>query len=122
MRKTFLCFVLLIAMSLITSCSGGGSSGDGSNGGAAGANSGGTATLQWTTPASNIDGATMTVAGYKIYYGTEAGVYTNVIDVGKVNTYTVSGLSVGNTYFFAVTAYDANGVESDPTDEQAKTL
>jgi fibronectin type 3 domain-containing protein len=114
MRKTFLCLVLLIAMSLVTSC--GGSGGGNSN-------TSGKATLQWTTPASYIDdGTAMTVAGYKIYYGTETGVYTNVIDVGKVNAYTVSGLSVGNTYFFAVTAYDATGVESDPTDEQAKTL
>lgn len=103
-------------MSLITSCSGGG-------GGAPAANSGGTATLQWSTPASYIDdGTPMTVAGYKIYYGTETGVYTDVIDVGNVNSYTVSGLPLGNTYFFAVTAYDADGVESDPTDEQAKTL
>jgi len=117
MKKAFLCVALLIAVSLVASCSGGGG-----GGGTANVTPSGTATLQWSTPASDIDGAAMTVAGYKVYYGTESGVYTTVIDVGNVNTYTVSGLPAGTTYFFAVTAYDTSGVESDPTDEQAKTL
>jgi|AGTN01.1.fsa_nt_gi Fibronectin type III domain. len=114
--------MLLIALPLIASC--GGSNGGGGEGGtsaAAAVNTIGTVTLQWTTPALNVDGEPMTVAGYKIYYGTESGVYTNVIDIQNTTTYTVSGLPVGYTYFFAITAYDADRVESDPTDEQAIT-
>jgi len=115
MKKAFLCIVLLIALSLVTSCSGGG-------GGTADVTPTGTATLHWSTPTTDIDNAAMTVAGYKVYYGTESGVYTTAIDVGNVTTYTVSGLPLGSTYFFAITAYDASGVESDQTDEQTKTL
>jgi len=112
MKKAFLCIVLLIALSLITSCSGG----------TADVTPTGTATLHWSTPTTDIDNAAMTVTGYKIYYGTESGVYTNVVEAGNVTTYTISGLPLGHTYFFVITAYDASGVESDPTDEQAKTL
>jgi len=118
MKKSFLCIVLLIALSLVTSCSGGG----GGGGGTADVTPTGTATLHWSTPTTDIDDAAITVAGYKVYYGTESGVYTTAIDVGNVTTYTVTGLPLGNTYFFAITAYDASRVESDPTDEQTKTL
>jgi len=33
-----------------------------------------------------------TVAGYKIYYGSASGNYTNVVDVGNVTNATISGL------------------------------
>jgi hypothetical protein len=52
------------------------------------------------------------VTGYRVYYGAASGDYTTSIVVGNVTTNTVSGLASGVTYFFAVTAYDANGVES----------
>lgn len=101
---------MLFMFLLVISCSGGGGT------------SGASTTLNWSTPASDINGTPITVAGYKIYYGTESQTYTSVIDVGNVTTYKVSGLPTGATYYFAVTAYDATGVESDPTDEQSKTL
>lgn len=53
-----------------------------------------------------------TVAGYNIYYGTESGVYTNVVDVGNTTNATIDGLSVGSTFYFAVTAYNSNEIES----------
>jgi hypothetical protein len=37
------------------------------------------------------------------------------IVVGKVTSYQVTGLMPGNTYYFAVSAYDANGNESQPS-------
>ena len=43
------------------------------------------------------------LAGYKVYIGTTSGSYSTSIDVGKVTTYTVTGLANG-TYNFAVTA------------------
>ena len=46
------------------------------------------------------------LAGYKLYYGTASRQYTTSIDVGKVITYTLSGLPTG-TYYFALTAYSA---------------
>jgi fibronectin type 3 domain-containing protein len=52
------------------------------------------------------------IAGYKIYYGRSSRNYTNCIDVGKRTSYTVSGIQMGLTYYFATTAYDADGYES----------
>lgn len=53
-----------------------------------------------------------TVAGYRLYLGTESQVYTNVVDIGSQTTATVSSLAAGVTYYFAVTAYDLGGLES----------
>jgi hypothetical protein len=52
------------------------------------------------------------VTGYRIYYGTASGSYSNNLAVGNVTKCTVPGLGNGVRYFFAATAYDANGVES----------
>jgi hypothetical protein len=52
------------------------------------------------------------LAGYKIYYGLSSGNYTFSINVGKVTQYTVSQLTEGLVYYFAVTAYDTAGNES----------
>lgn len=53
------------------------------------------------------------VAGYNIYYGGASRTYTNVLSVGNTTNATVSGLLEGQNYYFAVTAYDAAGNESD---------
>jgi hypothetical protein len=66
-------------------------------------------TLAW----DNSDGAT----GYRIYYGTVNRNYTSVVDVGNVTTYTFANLLNGVTYYFAATAYDASGNESDYSEE-----
>jgi hypothetical protein len=65
-------------------------------------------TLAWTRNSSH----TPEVAGYHIYYGTASKNYTNNMMVGNVATCVVSGLTAGVTYFFAVTAYNTNGLES----------
>ena len=52
------------------------------------------------------------VTGHFLYYGTACKAYTNRIDTGTNTMATVSGLQEGQTYYFAVTAYDADGVES----------
>jgi len=64
------------------------------------------ATLAWD-PNTESD-----LAGYRIHYGTASGSYTVHTDVHNVTTYTVDGLTAGQTYYFAVTAYDASGNES----------
>ncbi len=50
--------------------------------------------------------------GYKIYYGTSSRNYTVSIDVGKITSYTVNGLSLGRTYYFALKAVDTAGNQS----------
>jgi hypothetical protein len=62
------------------------------------------------------------LGGYKLYYGTASEAYTQVIDVGKNTQVTVSNLSQGVTYFFAVTAYNLQGAESDYSNEIQNTV
>jgi len=52
------------------------------------------------------------VVGYRIHFGTNAGDYSFVTNVGMVRTQTVVLPHTGR-WFFAATAVDANGVESD---------
>ncbi len=59
------------------------------------------------------------VVGYILYYGNATGVYSSRVDVGTNTAFTISGLKEGQTNFFVVTAYDAAGLESDPSNELA---
>lgn len=45
------------------------------------------------------------VDGYKVYWEAESGKYTNSTDVGKVTSYTITGLTNGVSYYITVTAY-----------------
>jgi hypothetical protein len=72
------------------------------------------AALSWVAPTENTDGTPVTdLAGYHIYYGTNAGELTSSIDVagGGSTNYTVNGLAEG-TYYFAVIAYNSAGFDS----------
>ncbi len=51
------------------------------------------------------------LAGYKIYYGVES--FTKVVNVGNTTSYSIGDLTAGNTYIFAVTAYDDSRNESE---------
>jgi len=70
------------------------------------------------------DGVTGAV-GYRIYYRTAPGSYLQNLeeglDVGNVTTFVATGLTVGTTYHFAVTAYDLMG-ESDFSNEACQTI
>ncbi|RCX10542.1 dockerin type I repeat protein [Anaerobacterium chartisolvens] len=57
---------------------------------------------------------------YNIKYGTEPGVYTDTINGVTSSPYTVTGLSGGTEYYFAVTAVNANG-ESSVWNERPET-
>jgi hypothetical protein len=52
-----------------------------------------------------------------VYYGTESGNYTTCMDVGTNLTFTITNLQPGLTYYFAITDYNAQGLESAPTAE-----
>jgi type IV pilus assembly protein PilY1 len=52
------------------------------------------------------------LAGYKVYYGTSSKSYTGSVDVGNVTSYTLTGLTQGQTYYVAVTANNTSGSES----------
>ncbi len=72
-------------------------------------------TLAWD-PNTETD-----LAGYKVYYGTTTGVYTNATDVGNSTTKAITDLADGVQYFFAVTAYNTAGAESDYSAEISYT-
>ena len=57
------------------------------------------------------------LAGYRIYYGTGDGDYNYTVDVGNQTEYTVTDLEEGLPYYFAATAYDLAGNESDYSNE-----
>jgi hypothetical protein len=57
------------------------------------------------------------IAGYKVYHGTASRAYTVTRDAGNVITYKITGLTYGQMYYFAVTALDTQGLESDYSNE-----
>jgi hypothetical protein len=68
-------------------------------------------TLAWnSSPDTNV-------AGYNVYYGVASRSYTNMVNVGNSTNATISGLVEGATYYFAATAYNLLGLESDFSDE-----
>jgi hypothetical protein len=52
------------------------------------------------------------VTGYRVYYGTSSGVYTQSLDAGSATTIAIPNLLDGTTYYFAVTAYNTEALES----------
>jgi len=71
-------------------------------------------TLQWD---ANTDSD---LAGYKVYYQADSSSTpfeaNTPVDVKSTTTATVSGLDSNHAYYFAVTAYNSSGEESDYSD------
>lgn len=81
----------------------------------------GTVTLTWTAPTTDSSGNSLgELTGYKVYYGTSSGVYSTNVTAGNVTTYQMT-LPDGNTYYFAVTAYNSSG-ESGYSNESSKAM
>lgn len=81
-------------------------------------------TLEW-------DMSPGALAGYRIYYGLESGKYlqpkgagidTHLTEDPSKPKFTIKNLTSGKTYFFAVTTYDASGLESDFSGEVSKIV
>jgi hypothetical protein len=63
------------------------------------------------------------LAGYKVYRATASGAYgAPIATLGNVTGYTATGLTVGTTYFFVITAYDQAGNESVFSNEVSKSI
>jgi hypothetical protein len=84
----------------------------------------GSATLFWQPPTQNSDGSALNdLTSYRVYFGTASGSYPNSA------TYTNAGLTsivvdqlTPATWYFVVTAVNADGVESRHSNIAAKTV
>jgi hypothetical protein len=81
-------------------------------------------TLSWDKPTTNVDGSSLVdLAGYRIYYGTLLGEYPHMdeVDDPEITRHVVADLEP-TTYYFVVTAYDAEGNESKQSNIAIKTI
>jgi hypothetical protein len=62
------------------------------------------------------------IMSYKIYYGTQSGVYRDFVTVADISDVAVPGLQDGQTYYFAVSAVDGEGYESALSPEAVYTV
>ncbi len=84
----------------------------------------GTATVSWAAPTTTTTGAVLyNLAGYRIYYGLSATDLSQAVDLAGIGlqTYMVENLGRG-TWYFAVRAVTAIGVESDLSAVVSKTI
>lgn len=89
-----------------------------------------TATISWTPPTQNADGTVLEdLAGYNIYFGTTKGEYEKTITITldtlnptKPNEYTIAEDLLLPEYFFAMTAFDTFGNESEYSETVSKRV
>jgi hypothetical protein len=81
----------------------------------------GSATLSWTPPTQNTDGSPVLLTGYRVYWGTQSGNYSNSTSIGPgVAAYVVDQLTPA-TWYFVVTATSVGG-ESAFSNEASKVI
>lgn len=79
----------------------------------------GTAILSWNMGTEND------LAGYKVYVGTRSGSYSypgSPFTIGRTTSYKVDNLPQGQTYYFALSAYDTAGNTSPLSAEVHKSI
>jgi hypothetical protein len=116
LRHLFPIFVACIALA---SCGGGGSGTTPPP-----APGTGSATLSWVPPAENTDGSSLTnLSGFRIYHGMSAAALDNMITVSSpgISSYVVDNLAKG-THYFAVSAVNTTGAESDRSPTSSKII
>lgn len=102
--KSILVFLTFLLSLFLSACSGGG--GDATEG------------LSWSVPTEREDGSALAfsdIAGYRIHYGLETGIYTDKIDINNHKTTQVqlSSLRIpSDKYFVVITTIDTDGRES----------
>jgi len=86
----------------------------------------GSASLSWIAPIERIDGTSLSmaeIAGYRIYMGSSATNLALLTDVADayIMKYKVDNLGEG-TYYFAVSTYSIENIESNVSQIVSKTI
>jgi putative Ig domain-containing protein len=84
----------------------------------------GSATVNWIAPTERIDNTPLTnLAAFRLSYGQASRTYGNAIYLNNpgLASYVVENLSPGSWYF-SITAIDANGSESGPSNEIERSI
>ena len=84
----------------------------------------GVATLSWDAPTTTTSGGALTdLSGYHIYYGIDENNLSETVTLNSIGieTYVVENLGAG-TWYFAIKAVTAAGVESPLSDVVSKTI
>jgi hypothetical protein len=84
----------------------------------------GVAALRWEVPPSKVDGSPLDdLAGYRILYGHDAADLDQsvLITDPSVTSYQITALGTG-TWYFAVVAVNAGGLEGPPTTLASKSI
>ena len=84
----------------------------------------GSATVSWDTPTMNADGTDLTdLAGFNVHYGQESGNYSDIV---VINDATATSLVIDElapgSWYFAVSAFDLSGNQSDLSSEVSKVV
>ena len=127
--RAILTFSVAGFASILSSCSGGG--GDGVPAAATPTTlspcaGGGTSTVSGAASLSWNPVTAANLSGYRVYYGSTPATYFQRagqgLDAGNITNYAATGLNKGARYYFAVTAYDASGLESIYSNEVCKDI
>lgn len=114
MKKLGAILLIILTGMLLSACGGGSASSTGDSRDTT--VQPGDVVLSWTPPSSRADGSYLPLnelQGYRIYYGTTSGNLSMLVDLNDdtITEYPINNLPSGS-YYFAVTAYDADGMES----------
>lgn len=84
----------------------------------------GRATLSWNAPTQRTDGSPLTdLAGFRVYFGSSPNDLRYVIEVADpgARSWVVDNLTRG-AWFFAASAFDRGGLESDRSNVASKSI
>jgi hypothetical protein len=83
----------------------------------------GAAEVSWSASTTDTSGNPAEAMGYKVYYGRAPGTYEQSVPIPNAGVVSavIEDLTSG-TWYFAVTALDAAGMESDLSNEASKTI
>ncbi|MEM6710241.1 MAG: fibronectin type III domain-containing protein [Pseudomonadota bacterium] len=83
----------------------------------------GTLTISWDAPTENVDGSALAgISEYRIYYGERSGDYQEMVSISDGSSTSAELTLPLATYYFAMSAIDLDGVESDLSNEVAREI